>query len=99
MEFESFQDGTLLYIGVETGAPVDSILCVLGEEGEEFQSLIDEDDVQQLKKKRLQRQHLLQQHRQHQHQQRLLHLHLHLRLLQQPLKLQPQLLLQEMTEL
>ena len=47
MEFESFQDGTLLYIGVETGAtaPVDSILCVLGEEGEEFQSLIDEDDV------------------------------------------------------
>lgn len=45
MEFESFQDGTLLYIGVEKGqtAPVDSILCVLGEEGEDFQSLIDGD--------------------------------------------------------
>ena len=47
MEFESFQDGTLLYIGVETGAtaPVDGILCVLGDEGEEFQSLIDNDEV------------------------------------------------------
>jgi pyruvate dehydrogenase E2 component (dihydrolipoamide acetyltransferase) len=47
MEFESFQDGTLLYIGVETGAtaPVDSILCVLGEKGEDFQSLIDNDEV------------------------------------------------------
>lgn len=47
MEFESFQDGTLLYIGVETGAtaPVDSILCILGEEGEDFQSLIDKDEV------------------------------------------------------
>ena len=32
MEFESFQDGVILYIGVEEGgaAPVDSILCILG---------------------------------------------------------------------
>ena len=45
MEFESFQDGVLLYIGVEKGqtAPVDAILCILGEKGEDFQSLIDED--------------------------------------------------------
>ena len=45
MEFESFQDGVLLYIGVETGstAPVDSILAILGEEGEDYQSLIDGD--------------------------------------------------------
>lgn len=38
MEFESFQEGTLLYIGVEEGktAPVDSILAILGEEGEDI---------------------------------------------------------------
>lgn len=43
MEFESFQDGTLLYIGVEKGkgAPVDSILAILGKEGEDIQSLLD----------------------------------------------------------
>ena len=42
MEFESFQDGTLLYIGVEKGkaAPVDSILAILGEEGEDISDLI-----------------------------------------------------------
>lgn len=47
MEFESFQDGVLLYIGIEKGktAPVDSILAILGEEGEEFQSLIDNDTL------------------------------------------------------
>lgn len=44
MEFESFQDGHLLYIGVEKGdtAPVDSILCILGEKGEDYQDLLDE---------------------------------------------------------
>jgi pyruvate dehydrogenase E2 component (dihydrolipoamide acetyltransferase) len=42
MEFESFQEGTLLYIGVEEGdsAPVDSILAILGEKGEDFEALI-----------------------------------------------------------
>lgn len=47
MEFESFQDGVLLYIGIEKGktAPVDSILAILGEEGEEYQSLIDNDTL------------------------------------------------------
>ena len=45
MEFESFQDGHLLYIGVDKGeaAPVDSILCILGEEGEDYQSLLDQE--------------------------------------------------------
>lgn len=45
MEFESFQDGVLLYIGVEKGqtAPVDSILAILGEKGEDVQSVIDND--------------------------------------------------------
>ncbi len=43
MEFESFQDGTLLYIGVEKGstAPVDSVLCILGEKGEDYKALLE----------------------------------------------------------
>lgn len=43
MEFESFQDGVLLYIGVEEGkaAPVDSILAILGEKGEDIKSLLN----------------------------------------------------------
>ncbi len=47
MEFESFQDGTLLYIGVEKGqtAAVDSILAILGEKGEDVQELIDGDSA------------------------------------------------------
>ena len=42
MEFESFQDGVLLYIGVEKGqtAKVDSILAILGKEGEDVAALI-----------------------------------------------------------
>ena len=44
MDFESFQDGVLLYIGVGEGksAPVDSILAILGKEGEDFKSLISD---------------------------------------------------------
>ncbi|WP_417886486.1 pyruvate dehydrogenase complex dihydrolipoamide acetyltransferase [Zunongwangia sp.] len=43
MEFESFYEGTLLYIGVEEGetAPVDSLLAILGDEGEDISSLIN----------------------------------------------------------
>jgi pyruvate dehydrogenase E2 component (dihydrolipoamide acetyltransferase) len=43
MEFESFQDGVLLHIGVEKGktAPVDSILAILGKEGEDISGLLD----------------------------------------------------------
>lgn len=42
MEFEAFQEGVLLHIGVEEGntAPVDSILAILGEEGEDISSLL-----------------------------------------------------------
>lgn len=45
MEFESFQEGVLLYIGVEKGkaAQVDSILAILGEKGEDVSELIKED--------------------------------------------------------
>lgn len=42
MEFESFNEGTLLYIGIEEGeaAPVDTLLAIIGEEGEDISSLI-----------------------------------------------------------
>jgi pyruvate dehydrogenase E2 component (dihydrolipoamide acetyltransferase) len=45
MEFESFQDGVLLHIGVEKGktAAVDSILAILGKEGEDISSLLKGD--------------------------------------------------------
>jgi len=45
MEFESFQEGVLLHIGVEEAstAPVDCILAVLGEEGEDVKALIEAD--------------------------------------------------------
>lgn len=42
MEFESFNSGTLLHIGIEAGktAPVDSLLAIIGKEGEDISSLI-----------------------------------------------------------
>lgn len=47
MEFESYQAGTLLYIGIEEGkaAPVDSILAVLGKPGEDFKALLDQENA------------------------------------------------------
>ncbi|WP_339711689.1 pyruvate dehydrogenase complex dihydrolipoamide acetyltransferase [uncultured Kriegella sp.] len=43
MEFESFHEGTLLHIGIEEGdgAPVDSLLAIIGEEGEDISSLLN----------------------------------------------------------
>lgn len=45
MEFESFQNGVLLHIGVQEGkgAPVDSILAILGNEGEDVSKLLAEE--------------------------------------------------------
>jgi pyruvate dehydrogenase E2 component (dihydrolipoamide acetyltransferase) len=42
MEFESFQDGVLLHIGVpeKSAAPVDSVLAILGKEGEDISGLL-----------------------------------------------------------
>ncbi|SEB35889.1 pyruvate dehydrogenase E2 component (dihydrolipoamide acetyltransferase) [Tenacibaculum sp. MAR_2009_124] len=42
MEFESFHEGTLLHIGVNEGetAPVDTLLAIIGDEGEDFSSLV-----------------------------------------------------------
>lgn len=50
MEFESYQEGTLLYIGVETGKaiPVDSILAILGKAGEDFSKLLEDGKSKQL---------------------------------------------------
>jgi len=43
MEFESFYEGTLLHIGIAEGdgAPVDSLLAIIGDEGEDFAALLN----------------------------------------------------------
>lgn len=43
MEQDSFFEGVLLYIGVQEGdtVPVDSVICVIGEKGEDAQAAID----------------------------------------------------------
>lgn len=49
MEFESFYEGTLLHIGVEEGdgAPVDTLLAIVGEEGEDISGLLEGGDQQE----------------------------------------------------
>jgi pyruvate dehydrogenase E2 component (dihydrolipoamide acetyltransferase) len=48
MDFESFQDGTLLYIGAKEGeaAAVDSVIAILGTEGEDYQALLNDSGSQ-----------------------------------------------------
>ncbi|MBT8311252.1 MAG: pyruvate dehydrogenase [Flavobacteriaceae bacterium] len=43
MEFESFHEGVLLHIGIAEGdgAPVDSLLAIIGEEGEDISALLN----------------------------------------------------------
>jgi len=43
MEFESFNSGTLLHIGIQEGesAPVDSLLAIIGKEGEDISDLLN----------------------------------------------------------
>ena len=43
MDFESYQDGTLLYIGVEEGkaVPVDAVIGVIGKEGEDYKQALE----------------------------------------------------------
>ncbi len=45
MEFESFHEGTLLHIGVKAGetAPVDVLLAIIGDEGEDVSALLNAD--------------------------------------------------------
>ena len=42
MEFESFNSGTLLHIGIQEGesAPIDSLLAIIGKEGEDISDLL-----------------------------------------------------------
>ena len=63
MEFESFYEGTLLHIGIQEGdgAPVDSLLAIIGEEGEDISSLLngsgaapEEPEVQETKEETIQ---------------------------------------------
>lgn len=44
MEFESFHEGTLLHIGIEEGggAPVDTLLAIIGDEGEDISGLLSD---------------------------------------------------------
>ena len=43
MELENYEDGTLLHIGVKAGeaVPVDGIIAVVGEPGEDYSSLLN----------------------------------------------------------
>jgi pyruvate dehydrogenase E2 component (dihydrolipoamide acetyltransferase) len=49
MEFESFQEGVLLYKGVEEGksAPVDGILAIFGKAGEDYAALLEAEKSKQ----------------------------------------------------
>lgn len=54
MDFESYQEGTLLYIGPKEGeaVPVDAVIAVLGEPGEDYEAVLasesaSEQDVEQ----------------------------------------------------
>jgi pyruvate dehydrogenase E2 component (dihydrolipoamide acetyltransferase) len=42
MEFESFNEGELLHIGIQEGgtAPVDTLLAIIGEKGEDISGLL-----------------------------------------------------------
>ena len=45
MDFESYQDGVLLHIGIEEGqaAPVDTVIAVIGKEGEDYKTALEGD--------------------------------------------------------
>ena len=45
MDFESFQEGVLLYIGIEEGkaVPVNGIIAVMGQEGEDYKTALEEE--------------------------------------------------------
>jgi pyruvate dehydrogenase E2 component (dihydrolipoamide acetyltransferase) len=46
MEFESFHEGTLLHIGIQEGetSPVDKLLAIIGDEGEDISGFLCGDD-------------------------------------------------------
>ena len=48
MEFESFYDGTLLHIAIEEGVPatVDSLLCIIGDDGEDISKYVNNSSLE-----------------------------------------------------
>jgi len=52
MEFESFHDGTLLHIAIEEGVPatVDSLLCIIGYEGEDISKYVNNSSLESTEK-------------------------------------------------
>ena len=54
MEFESFQDGVLLHIGVQEKqpVPVDSVIAILGKEGEDISALISGEGKEKTEEKK-----------------------------------------------
>ena len=52
MEFESFYDGTLLHIAIEEGVPatVDSLLCIIGDEGEDISKYVNNSSLESTEK-------------------------------------------------
>jgi pyruvate dehydrogenase E2 component (dihydrolipoamide acetyltransferase) len=49
MDLESYQEGVLLHIGVEEGAvPVDTVIAVIGEEGEDYKTALEADSGSQV---------------------------------------------------
>ena len=53
MEFESFNEGELLHIGIQEGgtAPVDSLLAIIGQKGEDISNLLNNGEFQESKTK------------------------------------------------
>src|SRR5437868_6831590 len=54
MELESYNEGTLLYIGVEKGksVPVEGILAIVGKEGEDYKPVLEGDGKKSGKKEK-----------------------------------------------
>ena len=48
MEFESFNEGELLYVGIQEGgtAPVDTLLAIIGKKGEDISSFISQSETE-----------------------------------------------------
>jgi len=55
MEFESFQEGELLHIGLSEGdsAPVDSLLAIIGKKGEDISGIINSDSKDKIEQNEL----------------------------------------------
>ena len=51
MELEAYDDGILLHIGIkeQEAAPVDGIIAIIGEKGEAFDHLLDQQETKQVK--------------------------------------------------